>query len=222
MFSGSAYPRGGFGGNSFESLFPLHRLFARLGVIEDDHHDKLATLAADLDGLYDVPSAQVARAFAERSIDANIMIATPKWHESLLKLAKMHLNEMAMVPATRTYFHEFCHSEVATLSDPERRHSVLLIDDPDDDEYTRRKAANLESLLTAPRPENAEIRFTRPTLRGDTFLHKYFHALEVIQRATLESGRYREVDSRNLISEAAGNPWYHSTTIDRELAAVAS
>lgn len=78
------------------------------------------------------------------------MLASPKWHQSLLKLAKMHFNEMAMAPAARNYFHEFCHSEVATLSDPGCRHAVLLFRDTDDDAYTQAKMDNLAALLTPP------------------------------------------------------------------------
>lgn len=49
---------------------------------------------------------------------------------------------MAIAPATRNFFHEFCHSEVATLSDPDRRHSVLLFRDNDDDAYTQTRTRN--------------------------------------------------------------------------------
>ena len=35
-----------------------------------------------------------------------------------------------------------------------------------------------------------------------------------------ELGRYTNVASRELISEAAGNPWYHSTTIEAERVSV--
>ena len=44
-----------------------------------------------------------------------------------------------------------------------------------------------------------------------------FYALGIIQKSALKLGRYREVDSRTLISEAAGNSWYHSDTIESEL-----
>ncbi|MEE1931326.1 hypothetical protein V1J52_24715 [Streptomyces sp. TRM 70351] len=54
------------------------------------------------------------------------MLGSPKWHEGLLKLAKVHLNEIAIMPAMRNHFHEFCHSEVPTLTAPERRRGVLV------------------------------------------------------------------------------------------------
>src|SRR5262249_39033487 len=141
-----------------------------------------------------------------------------KWYTSLLKLAKMHFNEMAMAPATRNYFHEFCHSEVATLSDPERRHSVLLFRDADDDEYTRTKMGNLVTLLTCDIPQNANIAVTEIELSQPTFMRKYFTALEFVQHTALALGRFYDTASRDLISEAAGNLWYHRTAIQADLA----
>lgn len=195
----------------------LMDMFHEFGLIEDDHHERLARLADELAADFDERARAIATEFASKSRDANIlMIASPKWYESLLKLAKMHLNEMAMVPAARNYFHEFCHSEVATLSDPERKHSVLWIADPHDDDYTKAKGQNLVGLLNSSAPQNANITVTVLPLRGEDFLRRYFNALDIIQRATLELGRHREVGSRDLISSAAGNPWYHSSTIDAE------
>jgi glucose/mannose-6-phosphate isomerase len=195
----------------------LMDMFHEFGMLDDDHHERLARLSEELAADFDDRARELVSEFARNSRDANIlMIASPKWYESLLKLAKMHINEMAMVPASRNYFHEFCHSEVATLSDPERRHSVLWIVDPEDDAYTKAKGQNLVGLLTARDPQNDRIRVTVLPLRGGDFLRRYFGALDIIQRATLELGRYREVESRDLISSAAGNAWYHSSTIDAE------
>lgn len=196
----------------------LMDMFHEFGLIADDHHERLTALSTELAEDFDDAAKALVTEFATNSQDANIlMIASPKWFESLLKLAKMHINEMAMVPASRNYFHEFCHSEVATLSDPERRHSVLWIADPDDDTYTEAKGKNLVGLLSDGVPQNDNITVTVLPLRGDDFLRRYFSALDIIQRATLELGRYRAVESRDLISSAAGNSWYHSSTIDAEL-----
>lgn len=196
----------------------LMDMFHEFGMLDDNHRSRLAELAevleVDFEGL-----RGIADQISEASQDANIiMIASPKWHESLLKLAKMHFNEMAMVPTARNYFHEFCHSEVATLSNPTRKHSVIWFSDRDDDDYTLAKGENLQRLLTDDRPENRNIRFTRVDLGEGDFLRKYFNALNIVQHAALSLGRYHETESRDLISEAAGNPWYHSTTIESELA----
>ncbi|TGB14811.1 SIS domain-containing protein [Streptomyces sp. MZ04] len=192
-------------------------MFLGLGLIDEDHREEVSRLPGHLDTDFTDTHRQLARTLAERSQDANvIMLASPKWHESLLKLAKMHLNEIAMVPAARNFFHEFCHSEVATLSDPVRKHSVVIFEDDDEDAYTKAKTDNLVALLTSDRPENRNIEVTRVALTEPTFMRKYFTALELVQYMTLDLGRARETASRELISEAAGNPWYHGDTIRSE------
>ena len=194
-------------------------MFLQLGLIKLDARAEIAALPGHLSTDVTPFHQELARVAAARCRDANIiMVATPKWHESLLKLAKMHFNEMAMAPATRNYFHEFCHSEVASLSDPTRKHSLLLISGEDEDEYTKRKMRNLVELLTKPIPQNANVMVTQIVLDQPTFLRKYFAALEIIQHIALHLSRYYDTRSRNLISEAAGNPWYHSSTIVSEVA----
>ncbi|MEU3251218.1 SIS domain-containing protein [Streptomyces sp. NPDC006997] len=192
-------------------------MFLRLGLLDEDHGPAVRALAENLRTDFTPELRALAADAAARSENANvIMLGSPKWHESLLKLAKMHFNEIAMVPATRNFFHEFCHSEVATLTDPERRHSVLVFSDPEEDDYTRAKRRNLVSLLTAPIPQNANVTVTQIELDQPTFIRQYFTALEFVQYLTLDLGRARETKSRNLISEAAGNPWYHGSTIAAE------
>ena len=194
-------------------------MFLRLGLIKDDRRAEVTALPGYLAADFTPALAELARQTALRSRDANIiMLASPKWHKSLLKLAKMHFNEMAMAPAVRNYFHEFCHSEVATLSDPARRHSVLLFRDDEDDDYTRQKMSNLVRLLTCDIPQNANVAVTEFELNQPTFMRKYFTALEFVQHTALALGRFYDTASRDLISEAAGNLWYHRTAIEAELA----
>jgi len=200
----------------------LMEMFYRLGMMERDHREELAELAQQLRSEMAPEQIETARRIAITSLDANItMIGSPRWYESLLKLCKMHLNEIAMVPATRNYLHEFCHSEIASLSDSERSHSVLVFADADDDDYTQRKTKNLIGLLSESRPENRNVVVHRLNLDQPTFLRKFFTALNLIQLITLELGREYNTRSRDLISEAAGNEWYHSTTITAEGLAVA-
>ncbi|QMU69981.1 SIS domain-containing protein [Streptacidiphilus sp. P02-A3a] len=195
----------------------LLHLFDRLGLLEGNGEEILSRLPEVLSGDVLVAQREQARQIAEASREANIvMLGSPKWHESLLKLAKMHFNEMAMAPATRNYFHEFCHSEVATFSDPTRRHSVLLFADGEEDEYTQKKMDNLVRLLSADIPQNRNVTVHKIDARGNGFLEKYFWALNLVQLITLDLGRFYDVQSRDLISEAAGNAWYHSTTITAE------
>ncbi len=191
-------------------------VFARLGLLPHNHQPELVRLADDL-------AAGVAgrQAWAERVADQSrdakvLLVASPKWHETLLKLAKMHLNEIAMVPAGRNFLHEFCHSEIASLSDSRHRHSLIVFVDGDDDDYTKAKVGNFISLLTEERPENALLTVTRIDLEQPTFLARLFGALDQIQRLTLELGLQTPTRSRDLISEAAGNRWYHSSTIEHE------
>lgn len=195
----------------------LIQMFHKLGLLDTDHGPEVCALAKTLETDFTPTLRTLAADAAARSENANIiMLGSPKWHEGLLKLAKMHFNEIAMVPATRNYFHEFCHSEVAALTDPERRHSILIFSDPEEDDYTRAKRQNLVSLLTAPIPQNTNVTVTEIELDQPTFIRQYFTALEFIQHLTLDLGKARETTSRNLISEAAGNLWYHGNTIAAE------
>ena len=191
----------------------LVRILVDLGVLDPDIDVDLVQLAATLRGRR--PESQhLGQSLAQDARDANVlMMAPPVWHDAMLKLCKMHLNEIAMVPASRNLFHEFCHSEVATLTDPERRHLVLIFADDDSDDYTSEKTDRLVGMLTEGVPQNDLITARVVPLTGATFLEKLFLALDVVQLMTLALARYRVVESRDLISRAAGNPWYHSETI---------
>jgi glucose/mannose-6-phosphate isomerase len=192
----------------------LIKMFYELGLVEQDRTGEVSALVDQLSEDFDAELAQTAIEAARRAENANIiMVASPKWHESLLKLAKMHFNEIAMVPATRNFFHEFCHSEVATLSDPDHRHLVLIFCDDEEDAYTVQKRENLVSLLQSPLPQNRNIEVVQIRLDQPSFMRKYFTALEFVQRVTLDVGKFHQTQSRDLISEAAGNPWYHSTVV---------
>ncbi|MCA2220020.1 SIS domain-containing protein [Nonomuraea aurantiaca] len=191
--------------------------FVKVGILGPESLTEVLGLASAVRADFDATWTARARSLGRESRDANVvMVASPKYHESLLKLCKMHLNEIAMVPATRNFIHEFCHSEVASLSNPERRHSVLVFVSSDDDPYTKEKAANLAALLSAPRPENTNVAVRVVELGQPTFARRFFCALHLVQVLTLELGRYRNTRSRELISEAAGNTWYHQSTISAE------
>jgi glucose/mannose-6-phosphate isomerase len=201
----------------------LMDMFHKLGLVDSDHRSELALLSSQLDDDFGPKERELVDRIVMLSRDANlVLLASPRWHESLLKLGKMHINEMAMAPAIRNYFHEFCHSEVATLSNSSRRHSILWFADNEDDEYTLTKGENLMRLLSADRPENRNVAITRINLDQSGFLRKYFNALNILQHVSLGLGRYYGTSSRDLISEAAGNQWYHSSTIQSEAEAAAT
>jgi len=195
----------------------LLRILDELGALPPGAEVETGTLAERLrQRRSEARSRGQALALAAR--DANVlMVAPPVWHDALLKLCKMHLNEIAMVPAGRNLLNEFCHSEIATLSDPERRHVVLVFQDKDADDYTTAKAERLLELLGLGSPGDL-VSARRVDLAGDTFAEKLFAALDVVQHMTLELARWRAPESRDLISLAAGNPWYHSATIQAEAA----
>jgi glucose/mannose-6-phosphate isomerase len=195
----------------------LLRVFAELGLLAPGEGTDVVGLAQTLSDER-ACSREHGRRLAAGAVGANVlMIAQPRWHDALLKLCKMHLNEIAMVPAGRNYFHEFCHSEVATLSDPERRHCVVMLADQSDDDYTREKRERLYGLLTSDIPQNRTVSAYVLPMRGSSFAERLFTTLDAFQFMTAELTHMRETRSRDLISEAAGNSWYHSTTIAGEL-----
>ncbi|CAM5626479.1 hypothetical protein SVIOM74S_04202 [Streptomyces violarus] len=72
----------------------LLEVFFRLGLVPQDFGDEVRALPDHLAHDFTHDHRELAGGAALRSRDANIiMIASPMWHESLLKLAKMHLNE---------------------------------------------------------------------------------------------------------------------------------
>ncbi|MEY9856957.1 glucose/mannose-6-phosphate isomerase [Catenulispora sp. GAS73] len=179
-------------------------MFPRLGLICRDHQAEVAALTDDLATDFTSAWEQAALETALRSRDTNIiMLASSTWYLSLLKLAKMHFTEMGMAPGSRSFFQEFRYSEVATLSGPDRRHSVLLFRDSDDDAYTRNKMDDLVGLLTRDIPQNRNLTVTEITLDQPTFLRKYFTALEFVQHTALHLGRFHDTRPRGLISESA-------------------
>lgn len=191
-------------------------IFYKLGIIDSNYFAELKRTSEFLSAF---PQKKVgeAEALAKQLRDHNIIfVASPKWHLSLLKLADMHINEMSMTPAHRHYLHEFTHSEVATLSNPKTPQAVVVLRDDEDDEYTQRKIQNLQQLLTAPVQENKNIAFAPIDVEGKNFFEKFFSTLLFIQHVALSLGEYYDVSSRELISQAAGNPWYNQETIRNE------
>jgi len=189
---------------------------AAVGLVDRQATNALRSLPDELSGDFR-RVAHLAPPIAADSVGANLLLlASPRWYDALLKICKMHLNEIAMVPAGRNYIHEFCHSEVATLSAPDRRHTVIAFVDEADDEYTRGKVANLRSILSTDHPANQGIAVHVVYLDQPGYTRKLFTALNLIQHVTLDLGRVYDTRSRDLISEAAGNRWYHSSTIEAD------
>jgi glucose/mannose-6-phosphate isomerase len=194
----------------------LLNVFHGLGMLPSNYQRELTEMVSYLkEELSEEKKAQavyVAEQLKDRDI---VLLATAKWYEVLLKIVKMHFNEMAMAPAHCNYFHEFCHSEVAVLSDPVSRQGIVLFKDEEDD-YTEEKIQNLMRLLSPDLKQNHNISFIQLEMNQDSFLKKLFSTLLFIHYVTYELGRYYNVSSRGLISGAAQNPWYSIETIKRE------
>ncbi|MFH1591592.1 MAG: SIS domain-containing protein [archaeon] len=186
-------------------------VFCRFGILRENYAKRLEKLADDLHELKLSRDARdIARMVRGKDI---IMLATPLWHTSLLKLIKMHLNEIAMVPAHRNYFHEFCHSEVGVCSMPTIRQAIFMFKDMDDDAYTKAKMDNARKAIMEG-GDNMAI--TIPLDQPD-FLHKLFATLMLFQHITYKLGIMENTPSRELISRAAGNMWYNRETIKAEM-----
>lgn len=192
----------------------LMTVLSELGLTNVDVPRMLSDLSIDLDAFAATMQQSEVDDIADKLFGANIvMVAPPVWHEALLKLAKMHFNEIAMVPATRNYLHEFCHSEVAVFTHPEIAQAILMFADVNSDPYSNAKAENLAGLIGARARDGAAVRIARIEVNSADFVGSYFRALLVIQHVTLELGRRRVVQSADLISSAAGNPWYSTARI---------
>ncbi|MBS0626381.1 MAG: hypothetical protein JSS32_10055 [Verrucomicrobia bacterium] len=196
----------------------LLELFFQLKILKTNYQSELVQTKEFLRGEFTEEKIGSAEKIAERLRDREIVfIAPPKWYVSLLKLADMHFNEMAMVPAHRNYFHEFTHSEVAVFSDPPRPLAIVLFRDSDNDPYIQAKMDRFIQLMTDKKVrQNMNITLVELKLDQGNFLNKFFSTLLYLNYVAYFLGVYSDVKSRELISTAAGNPWYNQSTIQKE------
>ncbi|NQZ06627.1 MAG: hypothetical protein HRT35_05630 [Algicola sp.] len=205
-------------------LFHAHQYFAiildifhKLNILPSNYEEELRATSDHLETMVQSPqinesAIQIARRLSGGDV---LLMASPKWYQILLKLVKMHFNEISMTPAHRNYIHEFCHSEVAVFTDPMLKHGILHFQD-EEDEYTKAKTDNLESLLTANISQNQNIEFIRVKVEGKDFFHKLFSTLLYVQLVVLEMGSINNTKSRDLISTAAGNVWYSLDSVKKD------
>ncbi len=194
-------------------------VFYKLGTLYTNYYDQLSDTVKYLKNEFNDSKVNKAKQIAENLIDKNIiLLASPKWYLTLLKLVKMHLNEIAMVPAHRNYIHEFWHSEIASLTDPKIKHSLLIFSDNEyDDDYTRQKIKVLIDLFSQDIKENKNISVNLIEMNQNNFLKKFFSTLLFVQYITYYLWLYYNTKSREIISIAAGNPWYNINTIKKDL-----
>lgn len=193
-------------------------IFHRLGLLSENYYDQVIDTVRQLQVNFNEDKRIEAKEISEKLRDSEIvLLATAKWYQSLLKIVKMHFNEIAMVPAHQNFFHEFCHSEVAVFTNPNRRLSILLFRDMNDDEYTQKKMDHTVSLLSQPNPENDNISVVIVEISSDNFISQIFSTLLFVHYIVYFLGSSYNTESRDLISSTAGNPWYSSKTIQEEL-----
>ena len=192
-------------------------IFHKLGLLKSNFQKEIGEAAKFTQNEFAHKKIGEAKKVAKQLRDKDIiLLASPKWYLSLLKLVKMHINEMAMAPAHRNYFHEFGHSEVSILTNPQRKQSLWLLLDKNEDKYTKKKIANLTKLLTKKIPQNRNITLITTKLYQDNFFKQYFSTLQFIQYVSYFLGLYYDYESRELISNAANNAWYNRKTIEKE------
>ncbi len=194
-------------------------IFYRMGLIDTNYEKEIHEAARYVEERFTEQEELTAQALAEQLHGHNvILIANPKWYLSLLKLAKMHINEIAMAPCHRNYIHEFGHSEVATLTSPKQKQAVWFFIDGDDDDYTKEKVDTMTALLTKEVPQNEHVTVAKTRLDQDGFFKQLFFTLQFVQYTSYFLGVLSGHESRELISTAAGNPWYNQATIRKESA----
>lgn len=193
-------------------------IFYELKIVQTNYIDMLATTADMLRSEFSVEKINEAKQIADELYGREIIfIAAPKWYVSLLKLANMHFNEMAMVPAHRNYFHEFTHSEVAVFSDPLHILSVVMFRDIDSDQYKQEKMTRFTNIISDKTVnQNKNISIHELILDKGNFFGNFFSTLYFLNYIAYFLGIKHNFKSRELISTAAGNPWYNQKTIQQE------
>lgn len=185
-------------------------VFHGFGLLGSNYEKELAETAEYLKGEFAGGMTKQAKGVAKRLRGREIiLLASPEWHLSLLKLTKMHFNEIAMVPAHRNFLHEFAHSEVATLTSGRQ---AILIFKGEEDGLAEEKIGKLSDF--AKENKNAEV-VVIDLGKGD-FFKQFFSALLFVQHITYSLGSYYRTESKDLISRASGNTWYSSERIQEE------
>jgi glucose/mannose-6-phosphate isomerase len=193
-------------------------VFHKLGMIKSNYESELKKAADAIKKEFTKNKIKEAEKVAKNLRNKDIiLLASPKWYLTLLKLVKMHINEMAMAPAHRNFIHEFGHSEIAVFTDPKSKQSLLIFMDKNEDNYTKNKIANLIKILTEKVPQNKNITVQEIKINQKDFFQQFFFTLLFIQYISYFLGVYYNYKSRELISRAAQNPWYNIKTIKKEL-----
>jgi glucose/mannose-6-phosphate isomerase len=193
-------------------------VFYKLGMIKSNYESELKKAAEAIKKEFTKNKIKEAEKVAKNLRNKDIiLLASPKWYLTLLKLVKMHINEMAMAPAHRNLIHEFIHSEVAILTDPKSKQALLIFRDKNEDNYTRNKIDNLIKILTEKVPQNKNITVQEIKINQKDFFQQFFSTLLFIQYISYFLGVYYDYKSRELISRTSQKLWYNIKTIKKEL-----
>ncbi|MFC9221407.1 SIS domain-containing protein [Streptomyces hygroscopicus] len=191
-------------------------LFHQLGITQRSYKEELAESVTFLKNEFSEGTLKRAEAIAEKLRDSRIvLLGTADWYVTLLKQTTMFFNEIAMVPTHRNLLHEFSHTEVAAYSDPSAKQAMVVFRDANADDYTRNKIQTLEKLFGDKSvPQNRNIEFVTIDLDQENFFKKFFFGHFFTVYIAYYLGLHADVTGRDLISIAAGNPWWSQRSIE--------
>ena len=177
-------------------------IFFELKIIKHNYQSKLSDTVRYLKKEFNQKKISEAKKMAQKFKDREvILLATPKWHLTLLKLAVMHFNEMALAPVHLNSFHEFTHCEVAVFAEPKAKLAAVIFEDNKEDQYTKNKIQNLVKVLTAKIKQNKNIELVVIKMDQDDFFKKFFSALLFIQYVVYFLAVSYNLKSREFISK---------------------
>jgi glucose/mannose-6-phosphate isomerase len=191
-------------------------LFHKLGITPRSYREELESSVTFLKEAFHEERLQQAEAIAARLRDSRIaLLGTADWYVTLLKQTSMFFNEIAMVPTHRNLLHEFSHTEVAAYSDPSAKQAIIVFRDANADDYTKNKIQTMEELFGDKAiPQNRNIEFVVIDLDQADFFKKFFFGHFFSVYIAYYLGIHADVEGRDLISIAAGNPWWSQRSIE--------
>ncbi len=188
-------------------------IFYELGIIGYNYEKEIIKTAEYLKKELSEKEINYAKRMAERlRSKILILLASPKWENVLLKLLKMHLNEIAMTLAYKNTFHEFTHSEIASYTGSKEKCTFIIFKDNEEHKFFKERVKVFEDIIK----EKKNLDTITINIKGRNFLESFFSTLYFFHYITYYLGIYYNVKSRDLISKATGNFWYNTAIITKE------
>lgn len=180
-------------------------IFSELKIIKNNYRPELLKAVRFLKKEFTAKKIKQAQQIAKRLQDREIIfLAAPKWHLILLKLAVMHFNEIALAPAHQNSLHEFTHCEVAIFAAPRAKLAAVILEDNQDDQYTKTKIKNLTKALTAKARQNKNTELIIIKIDQDNFFKNFFSTLLFIQYLSYFLGVAYNLETRELVAKISG------------------